>query len=148
MIKGGGCNKSNLFDHFNSTAKTIKKLRKIIESQSSLPTENQKEGKKDDKLIPRIEKIKQNRQKRIKNDKKWREMDDENDELISRLNRLKPAGTEFQNNLMENFINNSCHFAKYERKKWQIRLEPVESDLDIEFMQKEEQIERQKDEFF
>lgn len=37
---------------------------------------------------------------------------------------------------------------QYELKKWQIRLEPVESDLDIEFMQKEEQIERQKDECF
>lgn len=49
---------------------------------------------------------------------------------------------------METFMTNSRHFAKYERKKWQIRLEPVESDLDIEFMQKEEQIERQKDEFF
>ena len=28
------------------------------------------------------------------------------------------------------------------------RLEPVESDPDIEFMQKEEEIERQNDEFF
>ena len=46
---------------------------------------------------------------------------------------------------METFMTNSRHFAKYERKKWQVRLEPVESDLDIEFMQKEEQIERQKD---
>ena len=49
---------------------------------------------------------------------------------------------------MEKFVTNSCHFAKYDRKKWQIRLEPVESDFDIEFMQKEEQIDRQKDEFF
>lgn len=128
MIKGGGYNKSNLFEHFNSTAKTIKKLSKIIESQSSLPTENQEEGRKVDKLMARIEKIKQNRQKRIENDKKWSEMDDENDELISRLNRLKPAGTEFQSNFMETFMTNSRHFAKYERKKWQIRLEPVESD--------------------
>ena len=45
-------------------------------------------------------------------------------------------------------MTNSRHFANYERKKWHIRSEPVESDLDIEFMQKEEQIERQKDEFF
>ena len=111
LIKRRGYNKSNSFDHFNSTAKTIKKLSKIIESQSSLPTENQEEGKKDDKLMARIENIKQNRQKRIENDKKWSEMDDENDELISTLNRLKPAGTEFQNNFMEKFITNSCHFA-------------------------------------
>ena len=82
LIKGGGYNKSSLFDHFNSTAKIIKKLSKIIESQSSFPTENQEEGRKDDKLMARIKYIKQNRQKRIENDKKWSEMNDENDELI------------------------------------------------------------------
>ena len=57
-----------------------------------MPTENQEEGKKDDKLMARIEKIKQNRQKRVEEDKKWGVMDDENDEFISRLNRLKPVG--------------------------------------------------------
>lgn len=42
--------------------------------------------------MARIEKIKQNRQKRVEEDKKWGVMDDENDEFISRLNRLKPVG--------------------------------------------------------
>ena len=44
-----------------------------------------------DKLISRIEKIKQDRQNEVENDKKWSEMDDENDEIIGRLKRLKPV---------------------------------------------------------
>ena len=70
------------------------------------------------KLISRIEKIKQKRQNEVENDKKWSEMDDENDEMIEWLNRLKPVELVSQ------------------------------PDPDIEFMKKEEEIERQKDEYF
>ena len=79
---------------------------------------NQEEDRKDDDLMARIEKIKQKRQKEIENDKKRSEINDENDEFISRLSRLKPV-------------------------------EPVpQPDPDIEYMQIEEEIERQKDEYF
>ena len=44
-----------------------------------------------EKLVLRIEKMKQKRQQEIKNDKKWSEMNDENDILVNRLNRLKPV---------------------------------------------------------
>lgn len=77
-------------------------------------TKNEDKGEINDKLMARIEKIKQNRQKAVENDKKWAEMSDENDELMSRLSRLKP----------------------------------VERDLDFEFLANEEEIERQKDEYF
>lgn len=49
---------------------------------------NQEEDRKDDDLMARIEKIKQKRQKEIENDKKRSEINDENDELISRLSRF------------------------------------------------------------
>ena len=59
------------------------------------------------------------RQNEVENDKKWSDMDDENDELIGRLKRLKPV------ELVE------------------------EPELDIyEILKMEEEIERQKDEYF
>ena len=71
------------------------------------------------KLVHRIEKIKQDRQNAVENDKKWCKMDDENDELVDRLKQLKPV-------------------------------KPVEEpELDIyEILKMEEEIERQKDEYF
>ena len=71
------------------------------------------------KLMDRIEKIKQDHQNEVKNDKKWVEMDDENDELIGRLKRLKPVEL----------------------------VEEPESDI-YEILKKEEEEERQKDEYF
>ena len=71
------------------------------------------------KLLNRIEKIKQDRQNEVENDKKWVEMDDENDELIGRLKRLKPVEL----------------------------VEKPESDI-YEILAKEEEEERQKDEYF
>ena len=71
------------------------------------------------KLLNRIEKIKQDRQNEVENDKKWVEMDDENDELIGRLKRLKPVEL----------------------------VEEPESDI-YEILKKEEEEERQKDEYF
>ena len=87
-----------LCEHFEKTAQKINKLSKIIEkneTQNNQPSckEERRAQYNDEeynKLIDRIEKIKQKRQKDIENDKKWSEMDDENDELIGRLNRLKP----------------------------------------------------------
>ena len=66
-----------------------------------------------------MKKIKQDRQNAVENDKKWCKMDDENDELVDRLKQLKPV-------------------------------KPVEEpELDIyEILKMEEEIERQKDEYF
>ena len=95
QIQKGGIDEENLYNHFKNTAKTIKKYSKFIQSHGSLSTESGcKDEKKEendeedyDKLISRIEKIKQDRQ----NDKKGSVMDDENEELIGRLKRLKPV---------------------------------------------------------
>ena len=71
-----------------------------------------------DKLVTRFENIKQKRQQEIENDKKWSKMNNENDEIISRLNRLKPV-------------------------------EPVvEPDPDIEYFDKMDELERERDEYF
>ena len=135
QIQKGGIDEENLYNHFKNTAKTIKKYSKLIESQCNLSTEPQgslstkprcKEEAREqyndeeyDKLISRIEKIKQDRQNEVENDKKWSEMDDENDELIGRLKRLKPVEL----------------------------VEEPESDI-YEILDKEEEEERKKDEYF
>ena len=136
QIQKGGIDEENLYNHFKNTAKTIKKYSKFITSHSSLSTEphsslpakprceeeardqyNDEENDEEyDKLISRIEKFKQDRQNEVENDKKWSYMNDENDELIGRLKRVKPV------ELVE------------------------EPELDIyEIFKKEEEIERQKD---
>ena len=134
QIQKGGIDEENLYNHFKNTAKTIKKYSKYIESHSSLSTEphsspvkplfkeevrEQYNGEEYDKLISRIEKIKQDRQNEVENDKKWSDMNDENDELIVRLKRLKPVEL----------------------------VEEPESDI-YEILDKEEEIERQKDVYF
>ena len=134
QIQKGGIDEENLYNHFKNTAKTIKKYSKYIESHSSLSTEphsspvkplfkeevrEQYNGEEYDKLITRIEKIKQDRQNEVENDKKWSDMNDENDELIVRLKRLKPVEL----------------------------VEEPESDI-YEILDKEEEIERQKDVYF
>ena len=132
QIQKGGIDEENLYNHFKNTAKTIEKY---IESHSSLSTEphsswpvkplfkeevrEQYNGEEYDKLISRIEKIKQDRQNEVENDKKWSDMNDENDELIVRLKQLKPVEL----------------------------VEEPESDI-YEILDKEEEIERQKDVYF
>ena len=127
QIRKGGIDKENLYKHFKNTAKTIKIYSNLIEPHDSLSTKprceeearDQCNDEEHDKLMDRIEKIKQDRQKDIENDKKWSEMDDENDELIERLIQLKPAEI----------------------------VEEPESDIE-EILKKEEEKERQKDEYF
>ena len=107
QIQKGGLDEENLYNHFKNTAKTIKKYSKLIESHSNFSTEphgslstkprckeearDQYKDEEYDKLVSRIEKIKQDRQNEVKNDKKWSDINVENDELIERLNRLKPV---------------------------------------------------------
>ena len=94
------------------------------------------------KLISRIEKIKQDRQNEVKNDKKWSEMDDENDELIGRLKRLKPVELveEPESDIyeilkMEEEIERKKdeYFEEKERQELLNRIEPDKSDPDYEF---------------
>ena len=118
-IRKGGVDVQKLYKHFEKTDQKINEFSKIIENIETKNNETQDNVEEYDKLIDRIEKIKQDRQKDIENDKKWSEMDDENGELIERLNRLKPV---------------------------EIVKEP-ESDIE-EILKKEEEIERQKDEYF
>ena len=90
----------SLYNHFKWTAKKINKLSKIIKKNDEIHDTKpeckeeqraQYNDKEYNKLIDRIEKLTQERQNQVKNDKKWSEMDDENDELIGRLKRLKPV---------------------------------------------------------
>lgn len=111
QIRKGVINEEKLYNYFKNTAITLKKYSKFVESHSSLSAkpgceEEAREQYNDeeyDKLITRIEKIMQNRQKDIENDKKWSEMDDENDELIDRFNRLKPVVPDFEESKFEEF---------------------------------------------
>ena len=99
-IKENGFDVQNLYNHFKWTSKKINKLSKMIEENDEIhdTIPRRKEERRAqyneeeyDKLISRNEKIKRDRQNEVENDKKWREMDDENDELIGRLKRLKAA---------------------------------------------------------
>ena len=128
LIKENSFVLQDLYNHFKSTAKKIDKLSKMIEENDEINDTKPrcKEERKDqynneeyNKLVHRIEKIKQDRQNAVENDKKWCKMDDENDELVDRLKQLKPV-------------------------------KPVEEpELDIyEILKMEEEIERQKDEYF
>ena len=99
-----------LYKYFKETAREIKLFKKTlshgslpaephdslpVEPRDSLPVEprtqeeyeQQYEDEEYDKLIMRVEKIKQKRQQEIESDKKWSKMNDENEEIISRLNR-------------------------------------------------------------
>ena len=127
-IKENGFDVQNLYNHFKWTAKKINKLSKMIEENDEIhdikPRYKEERGaqyndEEYNKLMDRIEKIKQDRQNEVKNYKKWVEMDDENDELIGRLKRLKPVEL----------------------------VEEPESDI-YEILKMEEEIERQKDEYF
>ena len=142
-IKENSFDVQDLYSHLKWTAEKISKLSKIIEKNYEIHDikprykeerraqyndikprcKEERRAQYDDeefnKLIDRIEKIKQGRQNEIENDKKWVEMDDENDELIGRLKRLKPVEL----------------------------VEEPESDI-YEILRMEEEIERQKDEYF
>ena len=126
-IRDGTFNVYELCEHFEKTAIQIDKLSKTIEHFK--PQNNKPRCKEElraqyndeeyNKLMDRIEKLKQMRQNEVENDKKWSEMDDENDELIGRLKRLKPVEL----------------------------VEEPESDI-YEILKMEEEIERKKDEYF
>ena len=142
-ISKGGFNQLELYKYFKEKAR--EKLVKKTLSHGSLPAEphdslpvepkkslknapehrlskqerrDQYENKEHEKLIARIEKIKEKRQQDIENDKKWSRMNDKNDEIISRLDRLKPVEP------------------------------VVELDPDIEYMGKMEELERERDKYF
>ena len=59
----------------------------LSSQKGRLGTNYQEKSKKSNTRM----RIKQERQQEIENDKKWSKMNDENDEIISRLNRLKPV---------------------------------------------------------
>ena len=125
-ISKGKFNELESYKYFKETAREIKNFKKTL-SHDSLPAEppmtreeqqEQYQEEEYDKLVTRFEKIKQKRQQEIENDKKWSKMNNENDEIISRLNRLKPV-------------------------------EPVvEPDPDIEYFDKMDELERERDEYF
>ena len=121
QIEKDGLDEENLYNHFKNTAKTIKKYSKFVKSHGSLsakPEEEASEEYNDEEYNKLITRIEKIKQDR-QNDKKWSEMDDENDELIERLNRLKPV---------------------------EITDDP-DSDIE-EILKKEEELERQRDEYF
>ena len=62
-----------------------------VESRCNYEARGQYHDEEYARLMARIEKLKQKRQQHIENDKKWSNMNDQNDEIISRLNRLKPV---------------------------------------------------------
>ena len=127
-IKENSFDVQDLYSHLKWTAEKINKLSKIIEKNDEIHDRKprckeeqraQYNHAQYNKLIDRIKKIKQDRQNEVENDKKWVEMDDENDELIGRLKRLRPV------ELVE------------------------EPELDIyEILKMEEEEERKKDEYF
>ena len=87
-------------------------------------------------------KIKQDRQIEVENDKKWVEMDDENDELIGRLKRLKqvelveePESEIYEILKMEEEIERlkDEYFEEKERQDQLNRIEPDKSDPEYKF---------------
>ena len=127
-IKENSFDVQDLYTHLKWTAEKINKLSKMIEKNDEIrdikprckeERRAQYNDEEYNKLIDRIEKLKQMRQNEVKNDKKWSEMDDENDEIIGRLKRLKPVEL----------------------------VEEPESDI-YEILKKEEEEERKKDEYF
>ena len=98
-IREGRFNVHELCEHFEKTAIQIDKLSKkneYFKTQDNKPRckeerRAQYNEEENVKLLDRIEKIKQERQKRIENDKKWVQFDIVHDNLIGRLNRLKPV---------------------------------------------------------
>lgn len=102
-----------MFKYFKVSSREIRKLKKSHGSLSAEPKLtkdvrcNQYQQNEYDKLITTI--------KQIKNDKKWSKMEDEQDELISRLNRLQPVKI---------------------------------PDPNIEYYDKLEELERERDEYF
>ena len=69
----------------------LPEVKLYSEPEAKPTTEENSQNEGHEKLVSQIEKLKQKRQREIDNDKKWSEMEDENDELIGRLNRLKPV---------------------------------------------------------
>ena len=132
----------NYVNILKKNAHGIDKLSKIIENIEIKINETQDNDEEYDKSIDRIEKIKQDRQKDIENDKKWSEMEDDNDELIGRINRLKPAEIvegpdldiyEMLDKEDEEELEKDKYFEEREREDQFNRIEPVELDPDFEF---------------
>ena len=108
-----------------------------MSTESGCEDEKKEENDEEDyeKLISRIEKIKQDRQ----NDKKGSVMDDENDELIGRLKRLKPV-EEPESDIYEILDKeeeeerkkDEC-YEERERQDQLNRIEPDKSDPEYKF---------------
>lgn len=100
-ISRGKFDKLELYKYFREAVKSIKKVKKSLKSQPEAKPSGpevkllkevrreQYQNEEYEKLVLRIEKMKQKRQQGIENDKKWSEMNDENEELVNRFNRLK-----------------------------------------------------------
>ena len=128
LIKGGGFNESNLYNHFKNTTKVIKKFSKIIEPHGSLSAElnnSLPEPSTDEmppvkwtpdrpELIKRIDKYEKNYRKQVHQEiinlraahPDYLQLDGENDELIMKsicvktVNNGKKVG-EIEDNLRE-----------------------------------------------
>ena len=81
QIKNGGLNEEILCVYLENTAKEFKKYCKILRSSYGISNESNCSEDNDE----------------------WKEMEDENDELIDRLNRLKPVVPDFEESKFEEF---------------------------------------------
>ena len=150
-IKENSFDVQDLYSHLKWTAEKINKLSKIIEKNDEIHDKKpsckeeqraQYNHEQYNKLIDRIKKVKQDRQNEVENDKKWVEMDDENDELIGRLKRLRPVELVEEPELdiyeilkmeEEEERKKDEYFEEKERQDQLNRIEPVEPDPDYEF---------------
>ena len=81
QIKNGGLNEEILCVYLENTAKEFKKYCKILRSSYGISNESNCSEDNDE----------------------WKEMEDENDELIDRLNRLKQVVPDFEESKFEEF---------------------------------------------
>ena len=116
----------------------MREIRKLKKSHGGLPAKpkltkgqrrDQYQQNGHDKLITRIE--------QIKNDKKWTKMEDEQDELISRLNRLQPVKVpdpdiEYYDKLEELERERDKYFEEKDRRERNLDLEGLEECEEIQ----------------
>ena len=81
QIKHGGLNEEILYKYFKHTAKEFKKYSKNLNSSYGISNESNCTKENDE----------------------WKEMEDENDELIDRLNPLKQVVPDFEESKFEEF---------------------------------------------
>ena len=81
QIKHGGLNEEILYKYFKNTAEEFKKYSKNLKSSYGISNESNCTEENDE----------------------WKEMEDENDELIDRLNRLKQVVPDFEESKFEEF---------------------------------------------